>query len=564
MERYLKLDQAKNLYCLAICLAIFVQLTGCSVSPPGQPEKQTSLGTTGGTPRFGGIYRRPFSSPILTLEPREIGESFSHTVCRQIFDGLVEFDNEGSPIPDIAATWTFSPDRLSCTFKLRSDCRFHATFGPQNSPTKNGGRIVTAEDVEYTIKRLLDPKMAIKRGKNFWVIRGAQAFSEGKSDTIEGMKVLSSDTVSFLLEKPFAPFPSLLALSNAFIVPREDVEALKAGFASSPVGCGPFIWTGSTEDKITVEANKDYFRGKPYLNGIEFLTIRDEMERFRRFQKRELSETDVPDMEYKNVKSDPKLGPLFQEVSRWGIQYLGMNVEIPPFENVKVRQAINFGIDSETIVKLILNDRAKVAHGVLPPGIAAFNPSLTGYPFDPQKARKLLAEAGYPDGKGFPEIVLQINRDSIHSRIGEFILANLRDLGIKCVLKEVEFAEHLPAVERGDLAFFRMGWLADFPDPDNFLYELFHSSNAGPEGNFSRYRNPEVDELLENARFEVDQKERTRLYRKAEEMIVRDAPWVFIYHNTTHILCQPEVREMTLTPMGPPFIAYRKIWFESQ
>jgi peptide/nickel transport system substrate-binding protein/oligopeptide transport system substrate-binding protein len=251
---------------------------------------------------------------------------------------------------------------------------------------------------------------------------------------------------------------------------------------------------------------------------------------------------------------------LFQEVSRWGIYYLGFNVEKAPFDNVKVRQAINFAIDRDGIVRLILNERARVANGVLPPGIMGYNPQLKGYSFDPAKARALMAEAGYPEGKGFPEITLQFNRDPQHGRTSELVVANLRDIGINCSLREVDFQEHLKTVEDGSSSFFRMGWTVDYPDPDNFLYSLFHSSNIGPGGNFSRYRNPQLDEILERARFEIEPKDRIPLYQRAEQIVVDDAPWVFVYHYTTHVLTQPGVRGVTITPMGSPFILYRKIW----
>jgi peptide/nickel transport system substrate-binding protein/oligopeptide transport system substrate-binding protein len=155
---------------------------------------------------------------------------------------------------------------------------------------------------------------------------------------------------------------------------------------------------------------------------------------------------------------------------------------------------------------------------------------------------------------------LQFNKDEIHTRISEFVLANLRDIGIKCKVKELDFGPHLKSVELGTANFFRMGWTIDYPDPDSFLYTLFHSSNIGTGYNFSHFTDARTDELLDKARFETDVKERIKLYSDAEKRIVEEAPWVFLYFYTTHLLRQPNVMGIKLGPLGPPFIEYRKIW----
>lgn len=536
---------------------LLIPLAGCGGQPTPPPAPPPS------GPVIGGIYRRAFSDTFLTLDPAQVADSYSHEVCRQMFDSLIDFDDEGKVVPGIAERWEISADRLTYTIHLRSDVRFHDRTGPDDHPTANGGRLVNADDVSYTFHRVLDPSARDRRGKIFSVIQGANDYQTGVASSIAGLRVLASTTVEFRLERPFAPFLSLLALSNAFLVPREDVEALGPAFASAPVGTGPFRWAGRQGNVFFLRANLHYFRGRPYLDGIQYPIIEDERERFRAFLRGELEQVDVPDPEYKNVKQNPRLAPYFQEVSRWGVNYLGFNVRKPPFDNLKVRQAINYAIDREAIVKLILNDRARVARGILPPGIMAHNPQVRGYTYDPARARALLAEAGYPDGKGFPEITLRFNRESIHARTAEFILANLRDIGINCNVREADFKDHLRAIESGEASFFRLGWTVDYPDPDDFLYSQFHSRNIGTAGNFSGYANPKVDELLERARFEIDPKTRIALYQQVEQMILDDAPWVVVFHYTTHVLVQPNVRGVKLIPLGPAFIPYRLVWLAS-
>ncbi|MBF0406050.1 MAG: ABC transporter substrate-binding protein [Candidatus Riflebacteria bacterium] len=563
----------KKILLFALVISVCI-LTGC-----GKDEKKENQEICSLEPVSGGTYIRAFPSAVLTLDPRDIGDSFSHEVSRQIFDGLVEFrlgekssSEKTLVVPSLAKSWTISEDRLTYTFELQNDARFHAEIGSANLSTANKGRLLSAEDVSYTFHRLLHPDSKTRRAQSFLVIKGAKAFSERNSPAIEGINVISSHSISFSLEKPFAPFLSLLALSNAFIVPREDIELSGEGFSEKPVGTGPFIFAGKKGDTIILRANPVYFKGKPYLDKIEFPVMKAENEIFNSFMKGNLSQSNVPDPEYRRIINDKFWSKYFQEASRWGTFYLGFNVKIPPFDNVKVRQAINYAIDRDTIVNLILNGRARMARGVLPPGIMNIGANSSSapksadgtqiYSFDPVKAKALLIEAGYGDGKEFPEITLQFNADPSHTRTSEFILANLRDVGIACKLKIVDFKEHLDKVEKGEVGFFRMGWTADYPDPDNFLYTLFHTSNIGSEGNFSRYSNPIVDDLLERARFEVDPKIRIPLYEQIEQIIVNDAPWVFISHYTTHVLLNPNIRNFELTPLGAPFVLYRQIWID--
>lgn len=524
-------------------------LCGCGGDQPSVPA------TDNHQPTRGGVYRRAFADSYIVLDPVLIKDSNSHEVCRQLYDGLVEFDNDARVVPAIAREWKISEDKLTYTFILRNDVHFHKSAAGQ--PTRNNGRSVNADDVVFSFRRLLQPRED-SQASFFWVIKGAREFSEGKSAEIAGLRAVASDTVEFVLEKPFAPFVSLLAMINAGIVAREDAEG---ELDRMPVGTGPFRWVTRASDTIVLEANEDYFRGRPWLDRLEFPVITDESARFAAFLAGNLSHVDVPDSQYRNVKQDPKLSPFLLESNLWGTNYLGMNLKKPPFDNPMVRKAFNYAIDRDTIVKLVLNDRAQVANGVLPPGFPGHDDALTGYSYNLEKARQHLAQAGFPDGKGFPEIELQYNRDPIHARTAEFVLANLRDIGINCSVKEVDFGEHLNNIESGKTAFFRMGWTVDYPDPDSFLYTLFHSSNIGVGYNFSGFNIAEVDRLLDNARFETEMSHRVELYRQAEKLIVEEAPWVFMYFYTIHVLYQPHVRGLVLSSMGESLLQYRHIWF---
>jgi len=535
---------------MILLLATLVCAGGCS------EDKKTAL-LDSGKPVVGGTYRRAFADAFIVLDPALIKDSNSHEVCRQIYDGLLEFDEKARLQPAIAKDWSISEDKLTYTFNLRDDISFHKTVA--GKPTLNGGRRLDAHDVLYSFNRLLKPQED-SQAAFFWMIKGAREFSAGETSEISGIRVLASHSIVFELEKPFAPFVSMLAMCNAFVVPREDAEGQPGGLAAVPVGTGAFKWSGRDGETIRLSANEEYFRGRPWLEHLEFPVIRDELERFAAFNEGRLSHVDVPDSQYRNVKQDPVRAACLVETNLWGSNYLGLNLQQAPFDNRLVRQALNYALDRDTIVRIVLNGRVQVANGILPPGVPGHNDNLTGYSYDLKRAKELLAEAGYPDGKGFPEITLQYNRDAIHSRTAEFILANLRDIGINCVVRELEFGDHLKSVEEGTVAFFRMGWTVDYPDPDSFLYTLFHSSNIGTGYNFSRMNNSELDSLLDRARFETDMEKRIAIYHQAEKLIVDEAPWVFLHFYSAHLLHHPSVRGIKLGPMGEALMQYRHIW----
>ncbi len=532
-----------------LILVLSFGLTACD--EPEQPKVEKK--ETG--PKYGGVYRRAFPDPYVLLDPASVKESNSNEICRQLYDGLVEFSASDTIDPCLAESWQISENKLVYTFKLRKDVRFHKEVN--GVKTKNGGRLFNAEDVLFSFKRLLAPK-SNNENSFYRVIKGANDYFEGKTDNISGIRVLASDTIEFELEHAFSPFISTLGVSNAFIVPYEDADNLE----KMPVGTGAFKWKGKTNDRYILEANKEYFRGRPWLDFVEFVIIPKEEDRFKQYLAGNLQHVDLPDNVYQKMKHDPEYSKFILESNLWGLNFLGMNVTKPPFDNKLVRQALNFAVDRDSIVKLVLNGRAQPANGVLTPGIPGHDPLLAGYFYDLPRAKKLLEEAGYPDGKGFPVITLEINEDQLQSRVADFIVANLKDLGIECRLNIIGFEQHLENIEKGEVPFFRLGWTIDYPDPDGLLFTMFHSNNIGHGYNYCHYNNPEVDKLLNEARNETELIVRVPIYEKAEKIIVDDAPMVFMYFYTLNILQQPNVHGLKLGAMGECALQYRRIWLE--
>ncbi len=513
----------------------------------------------GGLPQRGGTYRYTLGpSDPPSLDPVHITDTVSHAVASELFDGLVTFDQDLKIQPAIARRWVVSGKGRIYTFDLRPEVRFH------------NGRVVTAEDFRYSFERLLHPDT---RSERTWILeklQGARDFIAGKARGVTGVKVLGPHKLQLVLERPFAPFLALLAYPAASVVPREAVQRWGRQFSTHPMGTGPFRFhEWRHDDRVVLHANPKYFQGAPYLNQIVFRVIPDEMTRFQEFKAGNLDHTDIPTGLFRVVQKDPSLGPMLASGPSLGINAIQFNLERPPFRgNRTLRRAFNYAVDKEAIAEVILEGRVRPARSVLPPGMFAHNPDLKGYAYNKEKARQLLAEAGYEGGKGLPTLTLYYNTGLVNRKITEFIQGALLQMGITIELRELDWPAYLNLVDRGDAQAFRLGWLADYPDPENFLTVLFHSRNLGSKGNLSRYVDPRVDALLDRADTSLDPAERKRLYQAAEEIILEDAPWIFLHYYSTDVLIQPWVKglreQISAMDSAPTLgmVQMRKVWLQ--
>jgi peptide/nickel transport system substrate-binding protein/oligopeptide transport system substrate-binding protein len=499
----------------------------------GVPLVAAVLTGAGGAPRRGGTYHYTLGpSDPPSLDPVHITDTVSHAVASELFDGLVAFDHTLQIRPAIARRWVISENGRTYTFRLRHDVKFH------------NGREVTAEDFRFSFEHLLDPGT---RSERTWILeklQGARAFMAGEAPRVQGIAVRGSHTLELTLERPFAPFLALLAYPAASVVPREAVERWGRQFSSHPTGTGPFRFREwRHDDRVVLEANRDYFQGAPYLDQIVFRVIPDAMTRFQEFKAGQLEHTDVPTGLFRAIREDPSLRSRLVSRSSLGINAVQFNLERFPFRgNPKLRQAFNYAIDKTAVAQVILEGRVLPARSILPPGILGHDSTLGGYAYDKTRARRLLAEAGYEEGRGLPPLRLYYNTGLVNRKIAEFIQGALRDIGVGIELRELDWPAYLNLLDRGDAELFRLGWLADYPDPENFLTVLFHTRNVGSKGNLSRYANPRVDALLDQADASLDPDERVRLYREAERIILADAPWIFLHYYSTDVLIQPWVK----------------------
>jgi len=514
-------------------------------------------------PKYGGLWKDALQSNPPDLDPVQATDTSSAEVGYQLFETLVENDIDGNIVPLLAESWDISDDGTVYTFHLRKGVHFHATT-EGGTPTANGGREVTADDWVWTFNYICDPETASPRAYFIDMVKGYEDYRAGKTDKLEGVRALDKYTLEITINAPRAYFINVLAYNTFVVLPKEDVLKWGEEWNFHPVGTGPFKFEKWDQDSVLVlSRNENYWMKDengnqlPYLDGLEFRIIPDYTFMWEEFKMGNIYQTYVDDPFYLTAKEE--YGDYFMEKPQLGTYYYGMNVELEPFTNKKVRQAMNYAINREAMIELVMNGRAFPAKGVLPPGMFGYNPDLKGYTYDPEKAKQLLAEAGYPNGF---EVTLQYNTSAGHKRIAEALQAQYAQVGIKLKLQNVDWGTHLDTVERGEVPFFRMGWVADYNDPDNFLYVLLNSENIGPQGNYTRFNNRAFDEWTKKGREVTDPELRKEVYQNAEKLVVDEAPWVFIYHYTTHSLVQPFVHGYELPSFGQYANKFRDVWLD--
>jgi len=464
-----------------------------------------------------------------TLDPAHAADQHSIAVVSQIFDGLVEFDpTDLSVKPSLAERWEISDDGLRHTFHLRAGARFH------------DGRPVTADDVAFSFARVLSPTTKSERR---WVL---SALAPG------GIHVIDPQTIELTLERPFGPFMTMLCLEAASVVPRDLYSVADRSSDRRPVGAGPFAfesWTAG--ERIVLRRYHSTPRADAReVSRVVYRIIGSESTALEEYLTGGLDVADeVPMGRRRELES--RLGGQYRRWAQPAIAYLGFNHRAAPFAgNRALRQAFNYAVDKEYICDVLNEGKDIPAFGILPRGMPGYDPTIAGYPFDPDRARALLTQAGYPEGRGLPEIALFYNTSETQRHIMERVQMDLARIGVKTRLKSLDPPALMQSLEAGEPAFFRMAWLAESPDPDSFLTPVLHSASGPDEGNFSRYANAEFDRLIDRARVTRKDAERAALYRQAQRLAVDDACWLFLYYYGDEALVSPRVRGLTLPALG--------------
>ncbi len=503
------------------------------------------------------VFNINLDQNVTSLDPAFARNQNAIWMINQIFNGLVQVDSALNTIPCIAKTWQISDDNLTYTFNLRDDVFF------QDDPLfKNGkGRKVIAADFAYSFYRLIDPKVASSGG---WIF----------SDKVAGagsFKALNDSTFQVTLVKPFPAFMKLLTAQYCSVVPKEVVEHYGKDFRSHPVGTGPFRFKYWKEDEILVLLKNDHYWEKdgdarlPYLDAIKVTFISDKQSAFMNFIKKDLDFFNSVDGSYrddiltKSGKMTTKYKGKFQLIKGPYLctEYVGILVDTAktivknsPLRFKKVRQAINYAIDRQKLIKYLRNSIGTPAvNGFIPKGMPGFDSTrVKGYDYNPSLSAKLLAEAGYPNGKGMPEVTLSTS--TTYKDLIEFIQGELGAIGMKVKVDVSPNASLRDMMAKNEVNFFRGSWIADYPDGENYL-SVFYSKNKVPLGpNYTGFFNDKFDRLFEQSYFENDDKKRFELYYQMDNMVMEHASVVPVLYDQVVVMLQNNISGYPINPLS--------------
>ncbi len=486
-----------------------------------------------------------YSTGPTTLDPALIRDTTSAYFVMEVFSGLVTLNQDLQVIPDIAERWETSDDGKTYTFYLRENARFH------------DGKVITANDFKYSLERSCEPETASQTAATYLGdIVGVHEKLSGQASDITGVKIIDDHILQITIDTPKSYFLSKLVYPTSFVVDSANT-ASGDNWWHRPNGSGPFKLKEWIEDELLVLERNDLFHGEmPKLQNAVFrLWSGVPMIMY------ENGEIDITYVSTGNIERvlDPS-NPLNNELvttPEFSLWYIGFNTTKPPFDDPKIRQAFSYAIDKDIIIELLLKDMVKKADGILPPGMPGYNDQLQGLDFDPEKAMDLIQQSTYGSVSNLPEITFTTAGIGQVSSIIEAIVSMWQQhLGIDISIRQMEPDTYTYNLKKEKDELFDIGWVADYPDPQNFLDVLFHG-NA--ENNTGEYSNPDVDALLEAAGRETDPTTRLNMYQEIEHMLVDDAACLPLYFGIDYSLVKPHVKGFVPTSVPIPWLQYISI-----
>lgn len=499
-------------------------------------------------PRKGGTinFVAPYGSSFGTLDSQATTATQDEFPTKALHRRLYAWDGTANkPQLDLATEVSASEDGLTHTFKLRQDAFFH------------NDKQMTADDIIYSYKRAMTPGKAYPAARYISNIKGADAYSEGKTQEIEGLKKVDDFTLEITLNEALNP-GFIFMQSSTVIYP--DGEADKDSFKSNPVGLGPYKFSEYVPgSRLTVvKWDKFYLKDKPYADKINIMLMGEAAARDVAFRNKEVDVSVLGPAQYVTYKADPELSKNILEVAEVYTRVMGFNADVKPLQDKRVRQAINYAIDSDLIIKRLAKDKAYRAVSWLPLSSPAFDKEAQPYPYDPEKAKALLAEAGYPDGFEFEVTATQ--NESYGLTIAEAIIPMLAKVGIKLKTKPVEAAVLSEVVPGGDFQSFLWS-LGSGPDPLTAL-QCFYSKTPQSSCNYTKFNNAEFDKLYEAAQQTKSDDERNDLLRKANNILQDEAPYWFFNYNKAVIAYQPWLHGLQPNSAELAIQSYEELWVD--
>ena len=533
-ENYMKSGFPNAFSRVNVLMLLFLGLSwfsSCNIQNSQNGEKQT--------------FRMAVSSEPPTLDWNLATDSISIRVIENLMEGLTQYDQNLSPIPAIAKEWKVSDDGKTYTFYLRDSVYW------------SDGKIVTAHDFEYSWKRLLNPATAAEYSYFLYDIENAYEYNSGqlKDPSLVGVKAIDDTTLEVRLRKPVVYFPSITTFVVTFPLRKDTVEKYGDHWTdpSNITTNGPFLlkeWRH--EYRLTLTANKNYYSGRPKLDTIRFYVISESNTALTLYETEGLDIVSLPPLAIPHYEKHSEYihHPFLRGY------YYGFNVEKTPFNDRSVRQAFSMAIDRSAFPE-ILKGGELPATSWIPQGMMAYNPSI-GIGFNPSGARRLIEEAGYPEGKGFPEVTAVFSTNPENLLIAQNLQAQWKkNLGINIKLDNQEWKVYLKTLQNNTPPIFRLGWGADYPDPDNFM-NLF-TSNSG--NNRTHWKNGKYDRIVKSAAMEQDEEKRKKLYDSAQKILTEeDVPIMPLFTNAQNLLVKPYVKG--LKPNAMDIIYLKDVWME--
>ncbi|WP_088008171.1 ABC transporter substrate-binding protein [Indiicoccus explosivorum] len=523
-------------FALMLLLALVTVLAACSSEEAAEGEAEGEAGEEEVQDTL--IFGRGGDS--VTLDPIGATDGESFKVTKNIFETLVNFGEQDTEVvPEnmgLAESWEISEDGLTYTFDLREGVLFH------------DGTEFNAEAVVANFERWA------AGGPDEFPYYGSMfgGFGDEEGHIIESVTAVDDYTVEFQLKRPSAPFLKNLAMSPFGIASPAAFEEFGEEFGSNPVGTGPFQFVEwQRNDTVTIERFEDYWQeGLPNLESIIFRAIPDNSARLNALLSGEIDLADgINPADAQTIADNPDL-QLWERPSM-NVGYLGFTTTREPFDDPLVRRALAYAIDKQAIVDAFFQGYAETAKNPLPPVIAGYNDEIEDYSYNPEKARELLAQAGYPDGFEMELWAMPVPRPYMPDgqKVAEAIQANLADVGVEAEIVSYEWATYLEKAQNGEADAFLLGWTGDNGDADNFLYVLLDKDNIG-SNNYTRYSNDELHDILIEAQTETDEAKRAELYKRAQEIIHEDVPLVPLAHSTPLIAGDADITGYTPHPTG--------------
>jgi oligopeptide transport system substrate-binding protein len=515
----------------------------------GGGDKQSSSAANGGTPAAGetsspsasgnsaassGTLRLRGDDPI-SLDPAIAQDASSAVYIVEIFSGLVRLDKDLKVQPDVASSWDVSPDGKTYTFHINPKAQFQ------------DGRPVQAEDVKYSWERALSPDTASVTASNFLGdIVGARDVVSGNATSISGLKIIDDATIEVTIDAPKPYFLYKLTYPTGFLVDRRQVEANRRSWTQKPNGTGPYkLKEWKLGETITLEAYEHHHLGAPKLK-----TIRYDLTGGSALVSYEDGDIDITgvgldDLDRVQDPSD-KLHAEYVTSPTQSIDYIGFNTQSPPFDDPKVRQAFALAIDRKKIAEVVLKNSVPVANGILMPGVPGYTADDKTYPFDLKLAKQLLSQSKY--ASNMPEVTIALTgAGATAGPYDEALVQMWKDnLGVDVKITQAEAGTFFSDIDEGRYQMFHIGWVMDYPDPEDVLDLLFYSKSRQ---NSTRYNNSDVDAKLEAARIEPDPAKRQADYQEIEKQIITDAPWIPMFFGETHALVKPYVQGFAFPPL---------------